>query len=277
MELENYQEIALYGFLGATLFGFMANRTNFCIMGAISDWINIGSKTRYRIWMLSIGVAMLATQLMQALGLFDLQQMFYLSTNFTWIGYILGGFLFGVGMTMGSGCAQRTLVRVGGGNLKSLVLLLVLAATAYMTLRGILAYFRVDIINAVNVDLTQYGLADQSIPGLISHFTGIDQNIALTLSAGILGVGTIIYALKDRDIRTSLDNQVMGILVGLLVAGGWYVTGVIGFDDFGIAVLPNGCEEFLRLNYTVVGTGASVGTVHAGLALDSVKSDPSFS
>ena len=93
-------------------------------MGAISDWINMGSFRRLRAWLLAIAVALLVSQFMQAIGWIDLSTSIYLSTNFGIGGHIIGGFLFGVGMTLGGGCGQRTLVRAGGGNLKSLVVLL---------------------------------------------------------------------------------------------------------------------------------------------------------
>src|SRR5436853_210915 len=77
------------------------------------------------------------------------------------------------------GCGQRTLVLVGGGNLKSLVVLLVLAVTAYMTLRGLLAVPRLNLIESTNVDLTAYGLADQSVPSLLAALSGIANSRAL--------------------------------------------------------------------------------------------------
>ena len=115
-------KVALWGFLGAFLFGIIAHKTHFCTMGAMSDWINMGSLRRLRAWLLAMAVALLVTQLLQALGWIDLSASIYLSPNFGIGGHVVGGFLFGVGMTLGGGCGQRTLVRAGGGNLKSLVL-----------------------------------------------------------------------------------------------------------------------------------------------------------
>ena len=125
-ELEAVQRVALWGFMGAMLFGAIGNATQFCIMGSISDWIYMGSRIRFRAWMLALGIAVFASQLMHAVGWFDLTQSIYVSPNFGWLGYIIGGVIFGIGMTLGSGCGQRTLVRTGNGNLKSLVVLLVL-------------------------------------------------------------------------------------------------------------------------------------------------------
>ena len=102
MEFELVHRVSLYGFLGAMVFGAVANKTHFCTMGSISDWINIGVKNRFRTWMLALGVALVATQIMAALGWIDLGGSFYLSTNFGMAGYIVGGFVFGVGMTIGA-------------------------------------------------------------------------------------------------------------------------------------------------------------------------------
>ena len=146
MEWEPVYRVALLAFLLGIVFGAVGNKTNFCTMGAVSDWLNIGSKDRLRAWLLAIGVAILVSQAMQARGVVDLGAAIYLTPNFGWLGHIVGGFLFGVGMTLASGCGQRTLVRVGGGNLKSLLVMLLLGLTAYMTMRGLLALVRVNAI-----------------------------------------------------------------------------------------------------------------------------------
>ena len=127
-------KVSILGFLGAMLFGAIVSKTHFCIMGSISDWINMDSRVRFRAWMLSIGVAILGAQTMHQLGWLDLGGSIYLGANFGLAGFLVGGFLFGIGMTLGAGCGQRTLVRVGAGNLKSLLVLMVMAITAYATL-----------------------------------------------------------------------------------------------------------------------------------------------
>ena len=118
MEWEPVYKVAMLSFLIAMVFGAVVNKTNFCTMGAVSDWVNMGSKDRLRAWLLAIGIAILVTQAMQFKGIIDVSEAIYLTPNFGWLGYLLGGFVFGIGMTLASGCGQRTLVRVGGGNLK---------------------------------------------------------------------------------------------------------------------------------------------------------------
>jgi hypothetical protein len=233
MEWEVVYRVAALGFAIGIVFGAVANKTNFCTMGAVSDWVNIGSKDRLRAWFLAIGVAIIASQLMQARGIIDLNEAIYLTPNFGWLGHIIGGFLFGVGMTLASGCGQRTLVRVGGGNLKSLVVMILLGLTAYMTMRGLLALVRVNAIEVTNVDLAASGITNQGIGTLISAAVGLD-NVTLVnrVVAALLGGGLVVYAFAAKSFRHSFDNMLAGIAVGLIIPAGWYVTGVVGFDDF---------------------------------------------
>ena len=232
MEFEHYQLIALYGFLVAMAFGAIANRTHFCTMGAISDWINMGSRTRFRVWLLAMGIAVIGTQSLYLTGQVDLSGTIYHGTAFSWFGYMFGGFLFGIGMTIGSGCGQRTLVRVGSGNLKSLVLLLVLAVTAYMTLRGLLALVRLEITGPTTIDLAERGFASQGFDELIGTATGISKTAIGIAMTALVGGGIVLYALRDRKVRTEFDNLLAGVGVGLVIVAAWFITGVLGYDDF---------------------------------------------
>ena len=233
MELSNVQNVALWAFVVAAVFGAVANKTNFCTMGAISDWINIGNKNRLRAWFLAIGIAVIGSQLLQSMTALDLGNSIYLTSNFGWLGHLVGGSLFGIGMTLASGCGQRTLVLVGSGNLKSLVVMLVLGVSAYMTLRGLIALFRINVIEVTNIDLTQMEIQDQGIDTIIAALTGIENVTMLTwVVAAIVGLGLIGFAFKSREFRTSFDNVLAGISIGIIVTAAWYITGIVGFDDF---------------------------------------------
>lgn len=233
MEWEPIYRVATLGFAIGVLFGAIANKTNFCTMGAVSDWVNMGSKDRLRAWFLAIGIAILATQFMDARGLIDVDQAIYRTPNFGWLGHILGGFVFGIGMTLASGCGQRTLVRLGGGNLKSLVVVLLLGITAYATIRGLFGLVRINAIEITNVNLASANIANQGIDTLISAATGMENGaISTWIITVVLGLGTIGYAFASKTFRSSFDNMLAGIVIGLIVASGWYVTGVLGYDDF---------------------------------------------
>jgi len=254
-------KVSLLGFLGALVFGVVANKTHFCIMGSISDWVNMGSRVRFRAWMLSIGIAILGSQAMVQLGWVDLDGTMYRSANFGLAGFLIGGLLFGIGMTLGAGCGQRTLVRVGGGNLKSLVVLIVMAITAYTTLRGLLAPVRIDVLGPLSIDLEAQGITNQGIETILAHLVGASgqwMTIAVTL---VLGLGAVWYAVKDKDFRASGDNILAGTAIGVLVVGAWYVTGVIGNDDF--EPVPVEALTFIAptgntVNYLMTWTGAEI-------------------
>lgn len=267
MELSNFQNVALWGFLVAVGFGAVANKTNFCTMGAVSDWVNLGDKNRMRAWFLAIGVAIIGAQLLQSFGYVDLGKSIYLAANFGWLGHFLGGFLFGVGMTLGGGCGQRTLVRVGGGNLKSLVVMLLMGITAYMTLRGLLALVRINVIEATNIDLATRNIPDQGIATLIQAATGIvDGKLVHIAVAAIAGLGFTIYALASTEMLKSFKNLFAGLSIGLFIVAGWYITGKIGFDEFDPVRLES--YSFVapvaeNLNYLMTFTGS---TINFGIA-----------
>ena len=254
--------VSLWGFGIAVAFGMIANKTQFCTMGALSDWVNFGSLTRFRAWLLAMAVAIALSQAMQLMGWIDLSTAIYRTPNFGWLGNSVGGLLFGIGMTLGSGCGQRTLVRVGGGNLKSLVVLLVLGITAYMTLRGLLAVVRIEVFQRTNLDLASNGLTDQGLPTLLAHMFGI-ESWAVTVTVSALVVLTLLwFVFKDGAFRASGGNMLVGAALGLLVASAWYVTGVIGFDDF--EPVPFESVTFIApvgnaVNYLMTWTGSTIG------------------
>ena len=254
--------VSLWGFGIAVAFGMIANKTQFCTMGALSDWVNFGSLTRFRAWLLAMAVAIALSQAMQLMGWIDLSTAIYRTPNFGWLGNSVGGLLFGIGMTLGSGCGQRTLVRVGGGNLKSLVVLLVLGITAYMTLRGLLAVLRIEVFQRTNLDLASYGLTDQGLTTLFAHMFGTEP-WAVTVTVSALVVLTLLwFVFKDGAFRASGGNMLVGAALGLLVASAWYVTGVIGFDDF--EPVPFESVTFIApvgnaVNYLMTWTGSTIG------------------
>ena len=254
--------VALWGFGIALAFGMVANKTQFCTMGALSDWVNFGSLTRFRAWLLAMAVAIALSQAMQLMGWIDLSTAIYRSSNFGWLGNSVGGLLFGIGMTLGSGCGQRTLVRVGGGNLKSLVVLLVLGITAYMTLRGLLAVVRIEVFQRTNLDLASYGVTDQGLTTLLAYVLDTEPWI-VSVTVSVLVVLTLLwFVFKDGAFRASGENMLVGAALGLLVASAWYVTGVIGFDDFD--PVPFESVTFIApvgnaINYLMTWTGSTIG------------------
>jgi uncharacterized membrane protein YedE/YeeE len=231
-------EIAPYvvwsAFALAFVFGAVGNKANFCTMGAVSDWVNMGDLNRMRMWLLAIGVAILGANGLQLAGVIDLSKSIYPGPVFLWLSYIVGGFLFGVGMTLGSGCGSKTLIRIGGGNLKSVVVFLFAGVAAYMTLRGILGAFRVGVLEKAAINLS----TGQDLPSLAAGLGGSKQMWIVVLSL-LFGISFIAYAYASREFRANFDYTLGGIVTGVVVTGGWVVTGHLGH----LAEDPNTLQE----------------------------------
>ena len=223
--------VFLGGFVIAFVFGAVANRTNFCTMGAVSDVVNMGSWGRMRMWLLAIAVAILGTHALQLAGLIDITKSIYVQPNVRWLSYVVGGFLFGVGMTLGSGCGSKTLVRLGGGSLKSLVVFTFLGIAAYMTLKGLFAIWRTRWIDPVALDLSTSNVPRQDLPTVIATWTGASLATVEVAVALAVALALLVFVFKDRDFRTSFDHVLGGTVVGLVIVAGWYVTGHLGYAE----------------------------------------------
>ena len=229
MSETNTAQLASYvswgAFLLAFVFGAVGNKTNFCTMGAVSDWVNMGDSSRLRMWLLASAVALLGSSALQLAGVVDLSKSIYQGSNFTWLSYIVGGFLFGVGMTLGSGCGSKTLIRIGGGNLKSLVVYVFLGISAYMTLRGLFGTVRVGVLEKASIAFS----SGQDLPSLLAVTTGIAKATLTAALAALMGGALIAFAYASRDFRASFDYTLGGVVTGLVVVGGWYVSGRLGY------------------------------------------------
>ena len=223
--------VAWSGFAIAFAFGAVAQRTNFCTMGAISDIVNMGSWGRMRMWMLAMAVAIAGATALQLTGLVDLAKSIYTRPNFAWLSYVLGGFAFGVGMTLGSGCGNKTLVRIGGGSLKSIVVLAFLAISAYMTMKGLFGIWRVTWLDPVAVDLAARGVPGQDLPSILAAVAGMDRKGAYIGVAAVVAVALAVFVFKDREFRGDFDHVLGGVVLGALIVAGWYVTGHVGFAE----------------------------------------------
>jgi uncharacterized protein len=212
-------------FMLAFVFGAVGNKTNFCTMGAVSDWVNMGDKNRMRMWLLAVAIAVIGANALHLAGVVNLSKSIYQAPNFTWLSYIVGGFLFGVGMTLGSGCGSKTLIRIGGGSLKSVIVFVFLGISAYMTLRGLFGAFRVEVLERASVMLA----GGQDLPSLASSATDVAKNVWIAILAVAIGGGLLAFIYASKDFRSSFDYTLGGMVTGLVVVGGWYVSGHLGY------------------------------------------------
>jgi len=230
-------------FVLAVVFGAVANRVNFCTMGAISDVVNFGDWRRMRMWLLAIAVAIAGTAALVATGQIDTAKTFYVGAKLSWLSYLVGGFLFGFGMTIASGCGSKTLIRVGGGSLRSLVVLVFLGIAAYMTLRGVFALWRVRALDPFQFDVATLGAATSDLPTVVAAL-GAGAAIKAALPF-VVAAALAVYVFANRDFRQSGEMIFGGIVIGLVVVGGWYVSGHLGFLAEDPATLE---EKFVATN-----------------------------
>ncbi|MEP9348359.1 YeeE/YedE family protein [Xanthobacter sp. KR7-225] len=212
--------------------GFAVFRARLCTFGAMEDAMVGSDWRRMKVFALALGIALIGTQILALAGIFDPERTNYVTTALPWLGILAGGILFGLGMALVGTCAFGSLVRLGSGDLRSLVVLLVFGAVAYATLRGIFATIRVDGLERIAVALPAGTRSD--LPSLLGWLTGHDLRAILT---ACLGVGLVVPALADRRLRRAGRLMTAGVLLGLGVVGGWLATTLL-VDEFAHSGTP---------------------------------------
>ena len=224
------QYLNLSGLVLGIVMGATARRARFCTFGAVEDYILIGKTDRLRAWCLAIAVAIIGVQLLYFFDLARISQVFYLTPIFGLLGAVVGGLLFGLGMSMVGTCGFGVIVRAAGGDLKSLCNFIILAIAGYMTARGVFSVFRNELIDRFDLHLAP--LKGQGIPHFIEWFIGV-ENSAVWLIVGLVAGGLLFYfCFKDKNFRCSTRDVVAGFLIGLSVVGAFFATGHLGDDPF---------------------------------------------
>jgi uncharacterized membrane protein YedE/YeeE len=208
------------------IYGAVGLLSGFCMMSSLRGWWAEGDGRLVRTYALAIGIAVAATQLLAAGGSVDLGKSIYLQPSFSAPLMFVGGLLFGYGMVLSNGCGSRALVLLGSGNLRSFVVVVVLAIFAQMTLKGLIAPSRIAIVAA-----SQTTAKANSVPTLLAA-VGLSETAARMLAASLISAVLIIFAFAHQPFRRSPGQIAAGLVVGLLVAAGWFATGYLGADDF---------------------------------------------
>ncbi|MGL3214481.1 YeeE/YedE family protein [Bradyrhizobium sp. BR 1433] len=237
------------------IYGSVGLLSGFCMMSGLRGWWAEGDGRLARTYALAMGVAIAASQLLAAAGLVDLGKSIYLQPSFSAPVMFLGGLLFGYGMVLSNGCGSRALVLLGRGNLRSFVVVIVLGIFAEMTLKGLIAPARIAMVQA-----SQATVSANSVPALLADI-GLGAVPARMVAASVLAAVLIIFAFAHAPFRKSPGQIAAGLIVGLLVAGGWYATGYLGADDFN--PVPVTSLTFIApianaLQYVMLSTGSTL-------------------
>lgn len=222
--------MGLLGLAGGCVLGAMARHMAFCTFGAIEDVLLGQDFKRLRSWALAIATAIILVQLMRVYDIARIQESFYLTGDFGWPGAVLGGLMFGYGMSMVGTCGYGAIVRAAGGDMRALIAVIIIGCSAYMTARGLTGVLRITLVEPFNGDLTFYG--GQGLPHVIGGLTGIPAHKLFPWVAGILSAGLALWVFSSREFRADRALVVGGLVVGATIAFGFFATGYIGNDDF---------------------------------------------
>lgn len=229
----------LLGFALAICFAVIASYGNFCTMGAVSDWVNMGELGRVRSWSLAVGVAMLTLALANAQGWLDLSLVAsgessptpYLVPEVRWVRNLFGGLLFGVGMTLAGGCSSKNLLRTGGGDLKALVALLALGGAAWLSVYTESGSDLLAWLGAPRMDMLALGAETQSIASLVEALLPVGEGVLHLWLPVAVGLVFILFALAGASFRAERHLWVAGLGIGLIVLLGWWLSaGNLGME-----------------------------------------------
>lgn len=226
--------LAVGGLLIGLAFGAIVFRTNYCAMGALSDIVSFADYRRFRAWVLAATTALIGAQLLHVAGVVQLDKSMYLAPTFNWLGNVAGGVIFGFGMVFAGGCPSRNLVRAGAGDMRALLVLVVLGLFAYMTIGGIIAPVRAALEQATSFRL---GAPTQGLGDILGAATGLARGTGGTVFTVLLGAAGLAFCFADFRFRNSPVHILSGLGVGATVVAGWALTG-LAFDEMAARPTP---------------------------------------
>lgn len=247
----------LLGLIIGIVVGYAARRAKLCTFAAVEDAAIGGDHRRMKVFAAALAIAIIGTQALIAAGLLEPRLTPYVPAAWPWSGALVGGLLFGMGMALVGTCAFGSLVRLGGGDLRSLVVLLVFGLVAQATLRGVLAPVRTDVLDRAAIPLP--ALAQGDIAAAVAAL-GLPQ--ARLVSVLAIGALLLLWALADARLRRVRRLVAAGAVMGLCVLAGWVAT----------AVLPDPLDTEIRpqsLNFVApVARAIATGLMGQGTAAD---------
>jgi uncharacterized protein len=215
--------IALIGLAGGVLLGLAARLGRFCTLGMIEDAHYGNDRARLWMWALALGVAILGNFAAEAAGLIRLSDTIYLRNNYSLIGAALGGLLFGYGMAHAGNCGYGMLARLGGGDLRAMVIAIVMGIAAYVTLSGPLAALRARLFPI------------DPFPGVAqgwAHLIGANFGLPAGVVAGFVGLllaGAAVLALVRAK---RLAEIFWACVAGFAITSGFVGTAWVASNGF---------------------------------------------
>ncbi|MBR9844040.1 MAG: YeeE/YedE family protein [Rhodobacteraceae bacterium] len=252
--------VALVGCLGGIVLGLAARLGRFCTLGAIEDLLYGGSDLRMRMWGIAIGTAVLGSFTLIATGFLQPELSFYYSIRWMPVASILGGLMFGYGMALSGNCGYGAIARLGGGDLRSFVIVLVMGVSTYVVLAGPLAPLRNWVFPQIEVT--------SPVPPGIAHQIGAWAGLSPAPIGLAIGALILIGSLASRDMIREPQSIFWSVAVGLAVISGWAGSQWVADNGFGGAQLvshsfsaPVGESILWAMNGSVRPLSFAVGSV----------------
>lgn len=225
--------VTLVGFAGGVVLGLAARIGRFCTLGAIEDALYGSTRDRILMWPLAIGVAIAATAILTATGSASVETSAYLRFEFSATASLAGGLMFGIGMALAGNCGFGALARVGGGDIRSLLIVLAIGISAYMTAIGPLAEIRMALFPRHEVA----NPAASALTGWIAGWSGIAAlDVALAIAIALVAVAV---ALQDRGFAANRRAVLWSALVGLACASAWWGTSYVAATGFDVVAIES--------------------------------------
>ena len=223
--ISEHHLVALTGLAGGLLLGLAARMGRFCTLGAIEDALYGGSILLLRMWGVALGVAICGSFALAAGDLLSMESVHYLSIRWLPAASVLGGLVFGYGMALAGTCGFGAVARLGGGDLRSFVIVLVMAVSTYVVLSGPLAPLRAWAFPQEAL------LPGEAVPGIAHRLSGLT---GLPVSAVGLAVGGALLAgsLGCRAVWVKPMQVFWAAAVGLGVVIGWAGTAYVARTGF---------------------------------------------
>ncbi|MEM7507336.1 MAG: YeeE/YedE family protein [Pseudomonadota bacterium] len=221
---------AILGLAGGLLLGLAARRGRFCTLGAIEDVLYANNWDRVRMWAIALAVGIAGTFALAAVGWVNLDQTLY--ARFAWspVASVAGGLIFGYGMAIAGNCGYGALARLGGGDLRSLIIVIVMGISAYTVLAGPLAPLRLQLFAPVETQAGASGYA---------HLVARNIGIAPLWSALAVAAGLSVWALADAGFRQRTGLIFWGTIVGLAILSGWVGSSFLADHSFNVVAVES--------------------------------------
>ncbi len=258
--------IIIGAFIIGLIFGFVGQRSRFCILGSITDYYLFKNSFRLKFFFIVLLTAVLGTQTLILSKQINPIDTIFFKQNFYFLSYVIGGILFGFGMTLASGCTSRNIIKIGEGSLKAITVFLITGVTAISSMRGIFAELR---INYIEIHYYKSTFPFDLISFINNKF---DSNTREFLIIFLLILFIVIIFISIISSNKKFKSIFSAIIIGLTIVVGWYLTGKIGF----IPEHPDSLQQaYLRTNSGTLESLTFVGPIGYSLELLMYWSDNS--